>query len=207
VANGMRQILFILVPAAAALLVLSEPMIRLVYERGEFTPEQTTLVATALFWFAFSLPTNGLFLLLTRTFFSIQRPWFPTAIAVGNLAVTALAALGLYHLGVGGIVASTAIATAASVVAQCVILRRLLGGLELTRLVKATAQIAVGSAALAAVSFGIWSVLDDALGRGLGGQTVSMGVALGAGGLVYLGIARLLRIPELEQITRLLRRR
>ncbi len=130
-ANGMRQILFVLIPAAAAVLVLSEPMIRLVYQRGEFTPEQTTLVATALFWFAFSLPTNGLFLLLTRTFFSLQRPWVPTAIAAGNLAVTALAALALYHLGVGGIVAATAIATAASVVAQCVILRGLLDGLEL----------------------------------------------------------------------------
>jgi len=103
-ANGMRQILFVLVPAAAAVLVLSEPMIRLVYQRGEFTPEQTTLVATALFWFAFSLPTNGLFLLLTRTFFSLQRPWVPTMIAAANLAVTALGALGLYHLGVGGIV-------------------------------------------------------------------------------------------------------
>ena len=77
-ANGMRQILFVLVPAAAAILVLSEPMIRLVYQRGEFTPEQTTLVATALFWFAFSLPTNGLYLLQTRTFFSLQRPWMAT---------------------------------------------------------------------------------------------------------------------------------
>ena len=38
-ANGMRQILFILIPAAAAVLVLSEPMIRLVYQRGEFTPD------------------------------------------------------------------------------------------------------------------------------------------------------------------------
>ena len=37
-ANGMRQILFVLLPAAAAILVLSEPMIRLVYQRGEFTP-------------------------------------------------------------------------------------------------------------------------------------------------------------------------
>ena len=91
-ANGMRQILFVLVPAAAAMLVLSEPMIRLVYQRGEFTPAETTLVATALFWFAFSLPTNGLFLLLTRTFFSLQRPWMPTVIAAGDLVVTALAA-------------------------------------------------------------------------------------------------------------------
>jgi putative peptidoglycan lipid II flippase len=205
-ANGMRQILFVLVPATAAVLVLSEPMIRLVYQRGEFTPEQTTLVATALFWFAFSLPTNGLFLLLTRTFFSLQRPWIPTAIAAVNLAITALAALGLYELGVGGIVAATAIATAVTVVAQCVILRRLLGGLELGRLADAGLRIALASVALAAVSFGIWDLLDGALGRGLLGQIVSLGVALGAGGLVYLGAARLLRIAELDQVMRLVRR-
>jgi putative peptidoglycan lipid II flippase len=205
-ANGMRQILFVLVPAAAAILVLSEPMIRLVYQRGEFTPEQTTLVATALFWFAFSLPTNGLFLLLTRTFFSLQRPWLPTAIAAGNLAVTALAALGLYHLGVGGIVAATAIATGASVVAQCVILRRLLSGLELGRLLDTGIRITLAAAALAAVSFGIWDVLDNALGRDLPAQIASLGVALGAGGLVYVGAAKLLRIAELEQIMRLVRR-
>jgi putative peptidoglycan lipid II flippase len=205
-ANGMRQILFVLVPAAAAILVLSEPMIRLVYERGEFNSSQTTLVATALFWFAFSLPTNGLFLLLTRTFFSLQRPWVPTAIATANLAVTALAALGLYHLGVGGIVAATAIATAASVVAQLLILRVLLHGLELGRLLDAAARIVVASAALAAVSYGIWDVLDQALGRGLLGQIVSLGTGLALGGLVYVAAAKLLRIAELAQVMRLLRR-
>ena len=36
-ANGMRMILLVLVPAAASILVLSEPMIRLVYERGAFS--------------------------------------------------------------------------------------------------------------------------------------------------------------------------
>jgi putative peptidoglycan lipid II flippase len=205
-ANGMRQILFVLVPAAAAVLVLSEPMIRLVYQRGEFTPEQTTLVATALFWFAFSLPTNGLFLLLTRTFFSLQRPWVPTGIAAANLAITALAALGLYHLGVGGIVASTAIATAASVVLQGVILRRILNGLELGRLLDAAIRITIAAVALAAVSYGVWDLLDSALGRGLVSQIVSLGAGLGLGGLVYLGAAKLLRIAELEQILRLVRR-
>jgi putative peptidoglycan lipid II flippase len=205
-ANGMRQILFVLVPAAAAILVLSEPMIRLVYQRGEFTPEQTTLVATALFWFAFSLPTNGLFLLLTRTFFSLQRPWIPTAIALVNLAVTALGALGLYHLGVGGIVAATAIATLVTVIAQAMILRRLLGGLELGRLIDAGLRITLAAAVLAAISFGAWEVLDGALGRSLGAEIVVLSTALGLGGLAYVAAARLLRIEELDQIMRLVRR-
>jgi putative peptidoglycan lipid II flippase len=207
-ANGMRQILFVLVPAAAAILVLAEPMIRLVYQRGEFGPAETTLVATALFWFAFSLPTNGLYLLQTRTFFSLQRPWQATALATIDLVVSTLAALALYSpFGVGGIVAGTGIGTTVAVIAQAVILRRKFGGLELRRLLSTGTRITIAAAALAGVGWFVWDVLDQALGRGLGGQIVSLGTGLAIGGLVYVAVAKLLRVDELEQMTRLLRRR
>jgi putative peptidoglycan lipid II flippase len=207
-ANGMRQILFVLLPAAAAVLALSEPMIRLVYQRGAFDPAETTLVATALFWFAFSLPTNGLYLLQTRTFFSLQRPWMATGLAGMDLVVSTLAAWVLYKpFGTGGIVAGTGIGTTAAAAAQALVLRRELGGLELGRLLATTVKITIASLALAAVSYGVWHLLDSALGRGLFGEIVSLGSGLAIGALVYLGVARLLRIAELEQIMRLLRRR
>jgi putative peptidoglycan lipid II flippase len=207
-ATGMRQIVLLLIPAAAAILVLSEPMVRLVYQRGEFGSDATTLVSTALFWFALSLPFNGLFLLLTRTFFSLQRPWVPTAISGMNLAITAVAALALYGpFGVGGIVAATVIATGASVLAQTVVLRRQLGRLELGRLLWTTTRVSVAAAALAAASYGVWDVLDQELGRGLGGQIVSLFGGLAVGAAVYATAITLLRIPEAEQIWRLFRRR
>jgi len=206
-ANGMRQILFVLLPAAAAILALSDPMIRLVYQRGEFDPAETTVVATALFWFAFSLPTNGLYLLQTRTFFSLQRPWQATALATIDLIVSALAALALYKpFGVGGIVAGTGIGTSTAVVAQAIILRREFSGLELGRLLSASVRISVASAGLAGASWLVWKALDEVLGRGLVGQIVSLGGGLLIGAAVYFLIAKLLRIAELEQITRLLRR-
>jgi putative peptidoglycan lipid II flippase len=207
-ANGMRQILFVLLPATAAILALSHPIIRLVYQRGEFDPDETKIVATALFWFAFSLPTNGVYLLQTRTFFSLQRPWMATGLAGLDLVVSALGAFLLYKpFGTGGIVAGTGIGTIAAVIAQAVVLRHEFGGLELRRLTQTTIKITIAAAALAAVSFGVWDVLDSALGRGLLGQIVSLGVGLGLGGLVYLGMAKLLQIAELDQIMRLLRRR
>jgi putative peptidoglycan lipid II flippase len=207
-ANGMRQILFVLIPAAAAIVVLSEPMIRLVYQHGAFDPSETTVVATALFWFAFSLPTNGLYLLQTRTFFSLQQPWRATAIAAVDLVVSALAALALYSpFGVGGIVAGTGIGTTAAVVTQAVILRGEFDGLEFRRLWETGVRITIAAAALAGISWLVWDGLDAALGRGLAGQIVSLGGGLAAGGLVYLAVARLLRIAELDQIARLLRRR
>ncbi len=207
-ANGMRQILMLLVPAMAAILVLSEPMTRLVYERGAFDAASTDLVSEALFWFAFSLPFNGLFLLLTRTFFSLQRPWLPTAISLGNLVVTAGVALALYEpFGVGGIVAATGIATILSVVAQALVLRGQLGRLELGNLFWTAARIAFASAILALVAFVVWDGLDSALGRGTGAQIASLGVALAAGGLAYLGTILTLRVPEAMQALGALRRR
>jgi putative peptidoglycan lipid II flippase len=207
-ANGMRQIVLLLAPATAAILVLSEPMTRLVYERGEFGPSQTDLVATALFWFAFSLPFNGLFLLLTRTFFSLQRPWLPTAISAGNLAITAIAALALYpEFEVAGIVAATAIATAASVAAQAYLLRGQLGRLELGRLLSTSIRVAIAAAALAGVAYLSWDLLDSELGRGLGAQIASLGIALALGLAVYVAAVALLRVPEARQIAGLVRRR
>ncbi|MBK5219060.1 MAG: murein biosynthesis integral membrane protein MurJ [Thermoleophilia bacterium] len=207
-ANGMRQILFVLLPAAAAVLALSEPMIRLVYQRGAFDSAETTLVATALFWFAFSLPTNGVYLLLTRTFFSLQRPWMATGLAGMDLVVSAVAALLLYKpYGVGGIVAGTGIGTSTAMIAQAVILRRELGGLEFGRLFDTTVRILIASAALAGASYGVWELLNGVVGNDLAGQIISLVGGLAVGAVVYLGAAQLLRIAELEQIMRLLRRR
>lgn len=207
-ANGMRQIVLLLTPAAAAILVLSEPMIRLVYQRGQFDAAQTHIVAVALFWFAFSLPFNGLFLLQTRTFFSLQKPWTPTWISGVNLAITAIVALVLYKpFGIGGIVVSTGIATAVSVFLQAVLLRRELHGIELGRFLETGARILFASACLAAVTYGVWYGLDSALGRGILGQVISMSAALGAGAVVYFIVARALRIAEVEQLLNLARRR
>jgi hypothetical protein len=62
----------------------------------------------------------------------------------------------------------------------------------------------VAAALLAGVSYGTWRVLDEALGRGLFGQIVSVGVSLGLGAVVYALTVHLMRIPEARQIERLL---
>ncbi len=206
-ANGMRQILLLLIPAAAAVLVLSVPMTRLVYQRGEFDAHQTHLVAQALFWFAFSLPFNGLYLMLTRTFFSLQRPWVPTAVAGSNLVVDIVFSFALYSpFGIGGVVAATVIATVSSVVAQAVILRDQLQGLELGRLFATAARVIAAAALLAGVSYLVWDGLDQSLGRSTVAQLVSLGAALLAGFAAYFAAVLALRVPEASQIVRLVRR-
>src|SRR5918994_964613 len=81
---GLRQIAFLLVPASVAFAVLAEPIVRLLYQRGEFGPHETDVVAGALAAFSLGLTFNGAMLMLNRAFFGLQAPWIPTWVALGN---------------------------------------------------------------------------------------------------------------------------
>ena len=88
-ANGVRQICLLLIPSAVLMAVLAEPITRLVYQRGVFGAAATELTSTALVWWSISLPFQGVSLLFSRTFFSLQRPWATTALSGVNLLVNA----------------------------------------------------------------------------------------------------------------------
>jgi putative peptidoglycan lipid II flippase len=198
---GTRQVFLLLVPASAFMFVLAEPITRLTYQRGEFGPESTELVSIALFWFAAAMPFAGVNLLLTRAFFSIQRPWLPAGLAAGSLVVNAGVSLALYRpFGIAGLVIGTAVASAAMTAGQLLWMRRELHGIEGPRTLRAVAEIIAASAALAGVSYVVWWTLDSLLGRDLIAQIVSVGAALAAGSAVYGIGVWLLRIPEGRQI-------
>ncbi len=197
---GLRQIAFLLVPASVASAVLAEPIVRLVYQRGHFEPNQTPVVAGALAGFAAGLTFNGMMLMLNRAFFSLQSNWIPTAVALGNLLLNAALDGAFYRFGTWGIPLATSIVNIAGTAALLLLLRRRLERMELTETARATGLIVLASVALAGVSYGVWYGLDAAAGRSLGGQLISVLTALTAGTAVYLAACRLLGVRELQAL-------
>ncbi|MEA2201938.1 MAG: putative peptidoglycan lipid flippase [Solirubrobacteraceae bacterium] len=204
---GMRQINLLLIPAAAFMIALAKPIVRLVFERGQFGPESTHLVSIALFWFAFSLPFGGLNLLLTRTFFAVQRPWIPTRLAALNIVVDVIVSIALYKpFGIAGLIIGTVAANALMTALQLQRLRAGFNGrLEGAQTTMITARIALASALMAGVAWGVWRLLDALLGGALLGQIVSVGGAAAAGLFVYVRAVLVMRVPEAHQVNRLIR--
>jgi putative peptidoglycan lipid II flippase len=197
---GLRQIAFLLIPAGVVSAVLAEPIVRLLYQRGEFDAHATYVVAGALAAFSLGLVFNGAMLMLNRAFFSLQAPWLPTWVAFGNLVLnTALFAL-FYRLGVWGIPLAISVANMAGSAALLVLLRRRLQRIEWRETARSALRITVASIPLAIVSFAVWWVLDDVLGRSFLGQLVSVSAALLAGGAVYLFSCSLLGVRELRPL-------
>jgi putative peptidoglycan lipid II flippase len=206
VARGLRHIGFLLIPASVVSAVLAEPIVRLVYQRGAFTGHQTTVVAAALAAFSLGLTFNGTMLLLNRAFFSLQSNWIPTAIALGNLALNAVLDAAFYSFGVWGIPLSTSIVNIAGTAALLWMLRDRFGRIDVVETVRAFVLIAIAAAVMAAASYFVWRVLDDALGRSLPAQLVSLGLALVEGMAAFVFVAGLLRVRELDALEQLRRR-
>jgi putative peptidoglycan lipid II flippase len=205
VSLGLRQIGFLLIPASAIAAVLAEPIVRLLYQRGEFTAAQTPVVAGALAAFALGLTFNGTMLMLNRSFFSLQSPWVPSAVALGALVLNAVLAGVLYRVGVWGIPLATSLVNIVGTLGLLAILRRRLGRLDGTAIATSYGRIAAASAVAAATAFGVWWGLDNALGRSLGAQVISVGVGILAAASVYLVASALFRVRELQMLLSLRR--
>lgn len=204
---GMRQINLLLIPSAVFMLVLTTPIVRLVFERGQFNATSTDLVSEALFWFALSLPFGGLNLLLTRVFFSVQRPWIPTRLAALNIIVDIIVSIGLYKpLGIAGLIIGTVAANAVMTALQYHRLRIGFNGrLEGAQTVMITARILLASVLLGVVSWVVWTILDHLFGTSLPAQILSVGGAGVVGVLVYMRAVLAMRVPEAHQVHRLIR--
>ncbi len=199
-ALGLRQIAFLLVPASIVTAVLAEPLTRLIYQRGAFTPDQTPAVAACLAALTLGLTFNGTMLMLNRAFFSLQENWVPTLVALGNLFFNVILDVTFSPLGIWGIPLATSIVNIAGTAALLIFLRRRLGRIQFDEVWMSFVRVFVAAAVAGGIAFAVWKPLDSAVGRSLGGQLGSLLPALAAAALAYLVAGRALRVREMQAL-------
>ena len=188
-------------PAGLLSIVLAEPIVRLVYQRGEFTAEDTVIVAQCLQAFSIGLVFNGWMLILNRSFYAVQTNWTPTAIALGAVALNAIFDTIFYRLGIWGIPLATSTVNVVAATVLLVMMRRRVGLEHVGRTLGVVARIALRrrcSRPRRRFSPGTGSTPGS--GESVLAQLVSLGAAFVAGGLVYVGAARALGLRELEAL-------
>jgi len=107
--KSMKQVLFLLLPAAMGLFLLRFQVIDLILVGGQFTPEDGNMTATVLSWFLLSAFAQGLIPLLARGFYAYHHTWFPFFAALFGAFLSVLGAalsVWVWHLGIAGIAAS-----------------------------------------------------------------------------------------------------
>ena len=205
---GLRQIFFMTLPFAALFAVLALPTVRLIYEHGKVTSEDSELVAYALTFFAVGMAFVSINTLLNRAFYSIQKPWLPLTVGVINLALNAGLDLLLYKpLGVGGITLSTSLVSLFNSLALMFLLSPRIGGIGARRIAWTFTRSIIALIPLALVAYGVWWGLDSILPESIGSEILSVGLAYLFGGAAYCLAAWAMRMSELRDVINLARRR
>jgi putative peptidoglycan lipid II flippase len=204
-ASGLRAVAVLMLPATAAYLVLSRPLIRVLLEHGVMQAESSRLVATTLDMLALGLFPFSAFLLLLRAFYARQDSRTPLVINLVSNAAYLVASFALFPaFGVQGLAAAHTVCYVVAAAIAAVVLARRIGGLELhhtvAQLGRITAAAVVAAAAMLAVSVAVSAALAPGDVR-----AVLQLVAGGGTGLVtYLAAARALDVEDLAFLARLL---
>lgn len=210
--SGLRAVLFITVPSAAGLIALREPIVRLLFEVGEFGPDDTAMTAYALVFFSLGVFAVSCVQLLTRAFYSLQDTVTPVKIGALTVATNTLAAAALLRwtsLAHGGLALAHSLASVVQMTTQLLLLRRKLGGrLDgsklLGTLARAAAAALVMMPAAAGAAKAVGARVDVAT---LAGRLAETGAGIAAGVAVYALAAAALRMEELRMVWSLLQRR
>lgn len=108
--RGLELAAGLALPAALGLIVLNEPIVRLLFEHGAFTAADTRATALALGCLALGLPAHVLIKALSPAFFARGNTMTPLLAALTGIAVAIVLAAVLGHLfGIGGIAAAMAV--------------------------------------------------------------------------------------------------
>ncbi len=207
VAQMLRVVTAVMLPASVGLAVLGRPLVALAFERGAFSAGSTEGVAWALACFAVGLVGHGAIEILARAFYALHDTWTPALMAVGAVAVNV--ALGLTLPGVfvrigwpsyAGLALANGIAALAEMVALLWLLGPKVRGLAFAPLLTQGARVLLASLGMGVVVWG-WLQLAPASPwvQSLGG------IALGV--VAYGALALALRIDELRLALRLVLRR
>ena len=208
VSMGVRQMIFVSLPFVAWFAVMPAAFVQMVYERGNFGSSATVEVAGALAFFSVGLVFANSNIMLNRAFQSMQKPWLPMYVSFANLAVNVLLCWLLYKpLGVPGITLSMATVSAVNFFALFFLLRHEVGRIDGRRMATAAGGALLCAVALAAVSYGVWWALQGFADGGFPQLVTAVIAAVAAGGAVYLGLAKLLKLEELSVVRQVLRRR
>lgn len=188
VGQALRYVLALSLAAAAALMALSQPLVRLLYERGSFDAADTVATAGAVVFFAIGVPMWGIQQILARGFYAREEMWAP--VVVGTLAT--VAAVPIYWLldeamGVDGLALASSLAITLYTAALAVLWYRRTGTAE-ARPVAATGLRVLPVAAVGCVAaFGLSNWLAGRLAAGWLADAVVVALAGAVAVVIALG--------------------
>jgi len=206
-ASSLRGILLFALPASVGLMILRDPLIAMLYQRGKFDAQDVELTAWALLWYAAGLVGHSVMEILTRAFYAQQDTKTPVIIGTVAMGLNVLFSFMFSRLfaqadwlPVGGLALANSLATALEAVALFITMRKRLNGINGRMIAVGLGQFSLTALGMSLALF-VWIQLTGGLNPWLIGLG---GIALGS--VIYGAGVLILKVPEVQSVLNTVKR-
>lgn len=210
-AKAVRLALFLTLPATIGLMMMSNEIIGLIYERGKFTADDTLQTGMALKFYAVGLMGYACIKVLSPAFYALERKWTPMLVTLFCIGLNmALNWQLTFRMGLGhkGLAFSTGLVATLNFLMLYALMRRAAGGLETIKGLRSFGRILAAAAGLAGVCLlGRRWLAPWLAGASFVDRAWSLAVIVGLSAAVYFALCALLRVDEAREALALIKRR
>ncbi len=206
---GIRSIFLITIPASVGLAVLSVPIVRLLFERGEFNPGATQVTAYALIFYCIGLFAQSAVWVITRAYYALHDTLRPLLIAVTTIVVNiALNFLLRPVMEERGLALAYSLTGIYNMAVLLYFLRVKIGRIGMKKIIKSFVLVTVSSgimgvaAYLASTFLGTYLNLENDINR-----VIQVGVSIVVGLTVFVGAILPWRLEETEVIMGMMKKK
>ncbi|MEN6401040.1 MAG: lipid II flippase MurJ, partial [Armatimonadia bacterium] len=206
---GMRNTLFMMVPAVLLIGSMRTQIVRLLFEHGEFGAETTPAVAAVLFWLVPSMLAMGISYIAARALYARQRMYKPVTAGIISIICCRISAIWLMkYFERPGLAMANTVGDVANAVILLYILKNLVGNLDGRRIVMSQIRCLPANIFLVLSGLLLPSLVEQHLGtHGVLAKGLAVLVPAGVAVTGFLVIAGLMRVEELRSAGKLLSRR
>ena len=210
-ASSIRLTLLLTIPSAAGLIILSRPIIALIYQYGRFTSDDTKQTASALAYYAIGLAAFSIVRVLAPSFYALRDTRIPMMASLISIVINyAVSKFTVDYMKIGaiGLALSISAVSIVNFLILFIFMRRKLNGIEGRSLLSAFTKVTLASTAMGAVCWFVSSQIENYMSLdSLFARLVNVGASITVGVVVFYLGARLLKVDELTQLSRAIERR
>lgn len=202
IANSINLVILLIIPISVGSIILSEPIVRVVFERGAFSSDATIMTSIALKCYSIGILGFGLREVLNKVFYSLQdtkTPMINGVLAVGFNIV--LNFIFIKSFGYAGLALATSLAGIVCIILLFISLKKKIGYFGQDKIIKTMVKSLISSSIMGIVTIVAYKLLDNMLDIGFIQDAIALFGSIGVGAIVYIGLTLILKVEEVNLIT------
>lgn len=201
--TSVNTVTLLVIPISAGAMILAEPIVKMLFERGEFDTRATQMTAIALVFYSIGMIGFGLRDILGKVFYSLQDTKTPMKNAIITIVlniVLNLLFVNFTNMGIAGLAFATSISAIVTIVLLFISLRKKIGQFGGKEILIVLIKSIVSAGLMSVVTMFIYNFLGGMLPVGKLYETISLAISIGCGALTYGICIILLKVDEVNLI-------